>query len=220
MSVHHHPEPSILWEYATGSVPEPLGLVLALHLSHCPACSTAVARYEEIGGALLEDAVPTHLDVEEMLGDVLNRLNEPDSELLSAAAADRDGFPGALSQRLPTPFSELPWRRISRGVSEFKLAIDEDGHVAKLIQIEAGASVPRHTHRGEEFTVVLKGGFRDGDKMHRGGDFAVADSTVQHNPVATGAEPCICVAVTNAPLKLLTPLGRIVEPLLRLRNHR
>jgi putative transcriptional regulator len=219
MSVHHHPESSILWEYATGSVPEPLGLVLALHLSHCRACSAAVARYEEIGGALLEDAVPTHLDVEEMLGDVLNRLNEPDNELLSAAATDLDGFPGALSQRLPTPFSELPWKRVSRGVSEFRLAIDEDGYVAKLIQIEAGAIVPRHTHRGEEFTVVLKGGFRDGEKMYRGGDFAVADSTVQHNPVATGAEPCICVAMTNAPLKLLTPLGRIFEPLLRLRNE-
>ena len=220
MSVHHHPESSILWEYATGSVPEPLGLVLALHLSHCPACSTAVARYEEIGGALLEDAVPTHLDVEEMLGDVLNRLNEPDSELLSAAAADRDGFPGALSQRLPTPFSELPWKRVSRGVSEFRLAIDEDEHVAKLIRIEAGAIVPRHTHRGEEFTVVIKGGFRDGDEMYTGGDFTAANSTVRHNPVASGAEPCVCVAVTNAPLKLLTPLGRIVEPLLRLRNHR
>jgi putative transcriptional regulator len=220
MSVHHHPESSILWEYATGSVPEPIGLVLALHLSHCPACSAAVARYEEIGGALLEDAVPTHLDVEDMLGDVLNRLNEPDNKLLSAAAADLDGVPGALSQRLPTPFSELPWKRVSRGVSEFRLAIDEDGHVAKLIRIEASAIVPRHTHRGEEFTVVLKGGFRDGEKMYRGGDFAVADSTVQHNPVATGAEPCICVAVINAPLKLLTPLGRIVEPLLRLRSHR
>jgi putative transcriptional regulator len=104
-------------------------------------------------------------------------------------------------------------------VSEFRLAIDEDGYVAKLIQIEVGAIVPRHTHRGEEFTVVLKGGFRDGEKMYRGGDFAVADSTVQHNPVATGAEPCICVAMTNAPLKLLTPLGRIFEPLLRLRNQ-
>jgi putative transcriptional regulator len=219
MSVDHHPESSILWEYATGSVPEPLGLALALHISHCQACAAAVKRYEQIGGAVLEDAAPTPMDVEEMLGDVLNRLNEAGGEIPSAAAPGRDEFPSALSQRLPTPFSELPWRRVSRGVSEFRLDIDEAGHVAKLMRIEAGASVPRHTHRGEEFTVVLKGGFRDGDKTYVGGDFSFADSAVQHNPVAMDSEPCICVAVTNAPLKLLTPLGRIAEPLLRLRNH-
>ena len=219
MLIDHHPEPSTLWEYATGSAPEPLALAVALHLSHCQICSAAVERYEEVGGALLEDAAPTRFDVEEMLGDVLNRLNETGSEPTSASTPDLDGFPSALSQRLPTSVSELPWRRVSRGVSEFRLDIDEDGHVAKLMRIEASAVVPRHTHRGEEFTVVLKGGFRDGDKTYVGGDFSFADSAVQHNPVAMDSEPCICVAVTNAPLKLLTPLGRIAEPLLRLRNH-
>ena len=155
-----------------------------------------------------------------MLDDVLNLLDDSEDQPRSKALADKDGFPFALSQRLPAQLSELPWKRVSRGVSEFKLAIDEDGYVAKLMRIEAGAAVPRHTHRGEEFTVVLKGGFRDGEQTYMDGDFAAADSSVQHNPVATIAEPCICLAVTNAPLKLLTPLGRVVEPLLRLRSFR
>ena len=50
------------------------------------------------------------------------------------------------------------------------------------------------------------------------GDLAIADSALDHQPVADSGEDCICFAVTDAPLRLTGPVGRIVERLFR-RTH-
>ncbi len=219
MPPHHHPDIDALSAYAAGSPVEPIALALAMHLSHCPSCLAVVRSYEEIGGALLAESDGASFDTETALNGMMARLEtEPEHESEVPTPKNSD-IPTALAERLPSALGDLPWKRVARGVSEFQLATSEAGHVAKLLKIDPGAAVPRHTHRGDEFTVVLKGGFDDGDHRYRTGDFAVADPTVRHSPVATTTESCVCLAVTNAPLRLLTPIGRLLGPLLQLRDR-
>jgi putative transcriptional regulator len=219
MSAHHHPDIDALSAYASGSAAEPVALALAVHLSHCPSCLAAVRRYEDVGGALLAESDGAPIDTEAALVGVLaiveNEL-ERDTEVPPPQKGD---VPCALAERLPSALDDLPWKRVARGVSEFQLTTSEAGYTAKLLKINPGAAVPRHTHRGDEFTVVLKGVFDDGDQGYRMGDFATADPSVRHSPVATASEACICLAVTNAPLRLLTPFGRLLGPFLQLRDR-
>jgi putative transcriptional regulator len=81
------------------------------------------------------------------------------------------------------------------------------GGIASLLKIAPGAGLPLHTHRGNELTLVLSGGFTDETGAFRRGDLEVADGALEHRPVAMPDQPCICLAVTDAPLNFRGPLG-------------
>jgi putative transcriptional regulator len=48
---------------------------------------------------------------------------------------------------------------------------------------------------------------------YRRGDIAIADQEVDHRPVADREEDCICFAVTDAPIRLTGPVGRLLQRL-------
>lgn len=85
---------------------------------------------------------------------------------------------------------------------------------ARLLRIPAGAAMPDHGHRGIELTMVLKGAFSDEDGRFARGDVEIAHEDVHHTPVADIAEDCICLAVTDAPLRFKGILPRLVQPFL------
>jgi putative transcriptional regulator len=62
---------------------------------------------------------------------------------------------------------------------------------------------------------VLRGGFSDVSGHYMRGDIAIADEDVDHKPVADADEDCICFAVTDAPLKLTGPVGKVIQGLFR-----
>ena len=71
--------------------------------------------------------------------------------------------------------------------------------------------MPQHTHQGLELTLVLAGSFADGDEEFHAGDIEVADETVDHTPVSGPNGPCICLAVTDAPLVFRSWLPRMIQ---------
>ena len=89
-------------------------------------------------------------------------------------------------------------------------------HSTRLLWIRASAAEPRHTHEGVELTLVLKGGFHDAHGHYRCGDVEGADKDVDHRPVADDDEDCLCLAVTDALLQLTSPLGRLINPFVKI----
>jgi RNA polymerase sigma-70 factor, ECF subfamily len=77
-------------------------------------------------------------------------------------------------------------------------------------EIAARKELPVHTHRGNEYTLVMAGSFSDAS-----GDFILADTHVTHQPRAWEREDCICFAVMDAPLKMTGFFGRLLNPFLR-----
>ena len=84
----------------------------------------------------------------------------------------------------------------------------------RLLKIPAGKPVPEHGHRGRELTLVLCGAFDDGDTRFARGDVEDADASLEHTPTATTDEDCICLAVTDAPLRFRSWIVRAVQPIL------
>jgi putative transcriptional regulator len=112
----------------------------------------------------------------------------------------------------------IRWKRVMRGVEQAEVAVDKGrtGNVrARLLRIAPGVRVPRHTHAGTEMTLVLAGGFSDGDKQYRRGDFSFGDGTTDHSPMADDDGECLCLTVTDAPLRLTGPLMRLLNPFIR-----
>jgi putative transcriptional regulator len=54
--------------------------------------------------------------------------------------------------------------------------------VANFIFMGSGGSVPEHTHRGTEYTLVIDGEFSDGLSRYDTGDFIFMDGEKTHTP--------------------------------------
>ena len=87
---------------------------------------------------------------------------------------------------------------------------------ARVLFIPAGVAVPNHGHNGTELTLVLRGAYADETDRFQRGDVEIANEDMQHTPIADELEDCICLAVTDAPLKFSGLLPRLIQPLLRI----
>ncbi len=208
-----HPPEEVLLEYAAGSLPEAISLVVATHLALCPQCRAAVAACEAVGGALIEELEPAEV-CDGALESVLARLGEV------APPEARPEKIESIDLRLPQPLrgfvgvdlDSLPWRRVMPGLEEVDIDTGSSGMRARLMRVAAGKAMPSHTHGGEEFTLVLTGAYNDASGHYACGDVQVADPELDHQPVAEDGEPCVCLVVSDAPIKLTGRYGRLLNP--------
>ena len=80
-----------------------------------------------------------------------------------------------------------------------------------MLWIRGGRRMPSHTHEGSEITLVLSGAFSDVTGRYARGDIAIAEADLDHRPMTDAGEDCLCFAVTDAPLHLTGPVGRLLE---------
>ncbi len=218
MMPEHHPGDDLLIAYAAGSQDEPVALVVATHLALCPRCRKEVERLEELGGVLLEEHKTEALG-EDSLARVLARLDDaaleaPDPQAPEPAPVD-PRMPRPLRNYLGAGLERLDWTSY-RGLDKAELLTEVPGFRTRLMRIKSGTAMPAHTHEGTELTLVLAGGFSDEHGHFLRGDVAEADAATDHRPVADPGEDCLCLAVTDAPLRLTGPFGRLLNPFLRI----
>jgi len=124
-------------------------------------------------------------------------------------------IPSALSDYIGGSLKDIKWRPIGLGVKQSLLKTSGNS-TARLLYIPAGTAVPHHSHNGNELTLVLKGAFEDEVSRFGPGDVEMADEDLDHQPIAVEGEDCICLAVTDAPLKFQTLLHKLVQPFLKI----
>jgi putative transcriptional regulator len=214
----YHPGDERLADYASGALPEPMALLVATHLALCPRCRRVAAELEAVGGALLEGLPPEPM-ASDSLQRVLARIEQPPA-IPEPGQAEQPSqgdpsLPRPLRDYVGATLDALPWRRLGP-IAEVQLLRDSPGFTTRLLRIRGGTAVPVHTHRGSELTLVLSGAFSDDGGHYLPGDVEEADSEVTHRPVADADADCLCLAVTDAPLKLTSPLGRLLNPFVRI----
>lgn len=214
----HHPSDARLLDYVAGSLAEPMALLVATHLALCPGCRSESGELETLGGALLDGLEPLPLTEGgiERLFARLERQEESEDETAPRRTTDGErDLPEPLRGYLGGALSSLPWRRLGP-IGQVQLLSQHPGFTTRLLSIRAGTAMPSHTHEGAELTLVLRGAFSDETGKYLRGDVAEADTHVDHTPVADPGEDCLCLAVTDAPLKLTGRFGRLVNPFVRL----
>lgn len=208
----HHLTQDLLVDYASGTLAQAPAVLVASHLVFCPACRRDLAEIEAVGGALLGEAEPVTLSPL-ALDRVLARLDQPmPSE--PAPPADLPDLPRPLARHVGKPLKSLAWRPMIPGLQMFPLPL-VGGDKVCLLRIKPGRAMPQHSHDGNEMTLVLHGSYTDRLGEFRRGDVAIVDGTVDHKPVAGRDGDCICLAVTDAPLRLTGPIGRLFRPFVK-----
>lgn len=219
MKIEHHVSDELLLDYASGNLSEGWSIAVATHLALCPACRERLYVMEAAGGALLDDIEPAGA-ANDMWESMRARLSDGGPVSIRP---ERAPAPKASSQSvLPEPLRSyvggdvdtLKWRALGAGAYQIRIPTGDKETMVRLLRIPAGKPVPEHTHRGRELTLVLSGSFRDGDEVFARGDLEEADASLMHQPTASPDEDCICLAVTDAPLKFRSWLVRLVQPVL------
>jgi len=214
--IKHHLTDEILMGYSAGSLPEAFNLMVATHISLCDACRAQLAACDAVGGALMERSKTPSAEMDK--GSLAATM-----AMIAAGPADRISAPSKTIGVLPTPLQDyvggdlaaIKWRPIGMGVKQAILPTSKQAS-ARLLFIPAGSAMPDHGHHGMEMTMVLQGAFQDEDDYFARGDVEVAGSDLEHTPVADIHEDCICLAVTDAPLKFKGLLPRIMQNFIRI----
>jgi putative transcriptional regulator len=217
--ITHHPPLDSLVDYASGAMPEPLELLIAAHLSLCPACRAQAGALEDVGGALLDSVPPSGL-MPGSLENALARLDEPAEVVPPLPQFDVETerlLPAPLRHHIGVNLADCRWRWRGPSMRETLVPVSPSGWRVGLFRVRPGGEVPSHTHAGHEYTLVLAGGLTDRSRdLHIvRGDVEVAGSDNTHVQVADGGEECLCLAVLDAPVILKGALGRLANPFLR-----
>lgn len=207
------PIDALLALYAAGALNPPLHALVGSHLALSPENGGFVAALEQVAGAALAAQAPRPLARRDAM--LAHILSQPRSDAPVPDVATVDPvFPAPLLRLIGKGSSDIAWRGRLPGIREYRIAETEAGE-AKLYWVRAGRALPQHTHEGEEVTLLLKGGFTDPLGHYRRGDIAIADSDLDHTPVADADEDCLCFAVTDAPLQLTGPVMRLLRKVFR-----
>ena len=210
-----HPAPEeLLLDYASGALDAGPSLALSLHVALDPAARRTVERLGAVGGALLEQEPGETVD-DGFLADTLSRLDALPVEPPARPYVPRRGFewaPAQLARHLP---DGAQWRPVLGGFEEIRLDIPGPHYRVSLLKLAPGRGLPAHRHVGEEFTVVLHGGYSDATGSYGVGDLAIGPGVERHEPIADPGDPCIALIVVERPVVLTGPIGRFFNPLVR-----
>jgi putative transcriptional regulator len=213
MTITHHPSDELLFDYGAGALSEAWSLAVATHLALCPQCRHDVDDVEALGGELLEGLAPVPVS-RSAFDDVIARLDSEDAPEQPTARVPGHVLSQPLRGYLGSDADGLDWQRLGLGAYHILIPTGDTGITARLLRIPAGRPVPTHTHGGLELTLVLSGAFSDATGHFGRGDLQEADETLEHQPHATPGEDCICLAITDAPLRFSSFAARLVQPLL------
>lgn len=221
MNIRHHVSDELLMGYASGTLEEGWRLAVATHLALCPNCRTRLTLMENAAGELLENISPLPVEASSFA-----RLKERiRTEVIAASVPTKQPtrfvkvdstpiIPEPLRSYLGGDLTELKWKSLGRGAYHIPIKLADRSTTARLLRIPAGKPVPEHSHGGRELTLVLSGSFNDGELVFARGDLEEADASVQHQPLATPGQDCICLAVTDAPLRFRSWIMRLLQPVL------
>ena len=107
-------------------------------------------------------------------------------------------------------FKDPAWKKVG-SVLRARLLESGDGSRANLLQIAAGQSIPEHTHKGYEITLILSGDMFDEDGKYGVGDFLLRNQRDRHNPQTE--KGCLCFTVADAPPHFVKGFSRLLNPI-------
>lgn len=206
--------------YAAGNLSEAKSALVATHASFHPALQAKIGDAEDIGGALLGTSDQADLS-DDFFDRLMEKIDSQEGEAsapINVEAQHRDPrVPQPLADYLDRGLDDLKWRFMGPGMKQVKLWTGKDGEKLWLLKAKGGTEIPEHGHNGSEMTLVLQGSYCVDGHRFGVGDLEVASDDIEdHRPIIDEGEDCICLVVTEAPIKLKSFIARTIQPFIGL----
>jgi putative transcriptional regulator len=219
MKSARHPAPDeLLLDYAVGATSPGKALLVATHLAMCDESRRRFGMLVEIGGAVLASLDGMQLEratAEEVVARAsatsIAAGTRPRPAMRSFEATPATGgFPPPLAALLADD-QALRWRHLGLGVQAAELAVSTPEAKTQLLRARPGVRIMEHTHIGEEAVLIVKGAFIDRGQRYEAGDVAISDDGTIHAPQIDEAEECLCLAVTEGPIRFVGRHGWLLN---------
>ena len=223
--ITHHPKFELIQSFVNGDLPASISAGIAIHAEMCSKCRDQIAQLtDHVAEVSFEDtASSTHAAYDNSntallnVDDMIANITQSDEIFEATPQAQQTVEFSEKSFVLPKALNNMELGKTASigPLSRARILLDEDEIRASLLRMEPGGSVPEHTHKGFELTLLLDGSFDDENGKYVKGDFIVLDGSHQHHPISE--EGCICYTVANDALhftqginKLLNPIGSFI----------
>lgn len=217
--IKHHPSQELLAAFVDASLPVSFSAAIAMHIEMCPECAQkvqtltderALDSFENNKTASPDDIALAmdDIDLDAMIGEITEFDFIDDKPAKAPVVINIQGKPVTL----PRAVSHLPmssWLNLGK-VSRARFELEEGDVRASLLNIEPGGSVPEHTHKGYEVTLLLSGSFSDDMGTYVAGDFITLDGNHTHQP--TTEEGCLCFTISDNPQHFTQGINRLLNP--------
>jgi len=212
--INFHPPHQTLALFAEGSLPATEALIVSAHCDMCQQCQNIVQFHTDSTA----DEIFAE-DAEQMLefGDMMNAITATEkvvglTKTASSRGIELDGKQFMLPKTLNRFADKMGnWSHLVGKIWTAPVDIGGD-YKANFIFMEPGSSVPEHTHKGTETTLVINGEFGDGISMYDSGDFIQMNSRHTHTPSTAADEGCLVFSVVDKPLHFTSGWARLINP--------
>lgn len=218
-SSFHTVEDEWLAAYCAGGLSMAKRLVLNCQAAINPALVGRINTFDGVGGAILESAKGEAVS-DGFMDSVFGRLDTPQTEIALMTEPKQhktttpDWMPGPLADFFQKSNMTAKWKNMGFGMARISLH-DEDGEKLYLLKSRPGLKMPHHAHKGEEWALILQGGYHVGEEGFAYGDLHREDETVAHQPIVDNhGEACITLVASEGGLKFTNPALNLFRPLL------
>lgn len=221
--IKFHPDPGQLTLYAQGGLSPTESIMVSAHCDMCQRCYDAVqqniAQQAEQFEAFTEVPAPSpkvSQQFDQMLADILRSPQHSQSDepvqTSRSSSIDLDGrrfsIPHTLQKFVPVTGN---WASLVGRLWQAPVHIGGTA-VANFIYMGHGGGIPEHTHRGEEQTLVLRGGYEDGINQYHAGDLITLDDQHTHAPHCYDPQGCLMFSILDQPLHFTSGIARLINP--------
>ena len=214
--IKRHPSLEQLIAYAEGSLGSSESLIIAAHCDMCEHCAEKVRKLTtEIAEHHFNE--PEQASSSQMFSSMFESITQlPMSSQIVAnpepANIELDGRKFELPRALARyAHSTGNWSKLVGKLWQAPVEIGGE-HKANFIFMEQGGSVPEHTHKGNELTLVINGEFSDGISQYGCGDFIAMNGAHTHAPFSDDKDGCLVFSIVSQPLHFTSGVARLLNP--------
>lgn len=204
-----------LAHYAAGGLSPAKRLLIDCQAAIDPRLRETLHQFDHIGGAFLETAKGEPLS-EEFWTRFSKALDEDGAADTGRTehVSEKRWMPAPLKQFLDASQITVNWKKSGPGVERARL-LETDNERLYLLKARPGLKMPLHSHRGQEWTLILQGGYHVGDKGFVRGDLHGEDETCMHQPIIDDdGEACVSLVVDDGKLIFANPMLKLLQPFL------
>lgn len=218
MSNYHTVEEEWLVSYCAGGLSPAKRMLLDCQAALNAAFASRVGDIETVGGVLLETAKGEALSDDFMSGlwtKIDDASAEPKKQKMtkeSDQAVSDNWIPSPLNALMTQAQKSMNWKNMGFGMA--RIPILDDGHEKLyLLKSKPGMKMPEHSHHGEEWALILQGGYHVGDQGFAYGDLHREDENCTHQPIIDDhGEACITLVASEGGIKFSNPALRLLKP--------
>jgi len=168
-------------------------------------------EFEELVASRALAESPNEPVVSFSAGDVLTKLPKQDTGLM-------ENEKPIETPHLDKMISKVSWRRFIGGISIHNImgTRRSGGERLYLFNAKPGTVIPEHSHRGDEWVLVLQGSYTSNGETFRKGDMHIMSGAEQHSLEIGDEGNCICLAMTEDKVKMRGFFPRIGQILVGL----